>query len=43
VVVNTRRSKKMTHEDILEGYLRSQKREFKDDPDEKWINTHKIL
>jgi hypothetical protein len=35
--------KQMTHEDILDGYLRSQKREFKDDPDEKWINTHKIL
>lgn len=30
----------MTKEDIVDGYLRSLKRESSDDPEEKWVNTH---
>jgi hypothetical protein len=30
----------MTKEDIVDGYLKSLKREFSDDPEQKWVNTH---
>lgn len=31
----------MTREDIIDGYLKSLKREFADDPEQKWVNTYK--
>jgi hypothetical protein len=33
--------KEMIREDILEGFVKSLKRQFGDDPDQKWINTYK--
>ena len=32
--------KEMTTEDIVEGFLRSIKKEFSDDPEQKWVNTY---
>jgi hypothetical protein len=29
--------KQMTHEDIIEGYLKSIRREFAEDPEQKWV------
>jgi hypothetical protein len=29
----------MTKEDIVDGYLKSLKREFSDDPEQKWVNA----
>ncbi len=34
--------KEMTREDIVDGYLKSLKREFSDDPEHKWVNTHNV-
>jgi hypothetical protein len=31
----------MGREDIIDGYLKSLKREFKDDSDQKWVNTYR--
>jgi hypothetical protein len=33
--------KQMTREDIIDGYLKSIKRDFSQDPDQKWVNTYK--
>jgi integrase len=33
--------KQMTREDIIDGYLKGIKREFKDDPDQRWVNTYR--
>jgi len=30
----------MTREDIIDGYLRSLKRDFAADPDQRWVNTY---
>jgi integrase len=32
--------KEMTKEDIVDGYLRSLKKDFSEDPKEKWVNTY---
>jgi hypothetical protein len=33
--------KQMTREDIIDGYLKSIKRDFSQDPDQKWVNTYR--
>lgn len=33
--------KQMTHEDIIDGYLKSIRREFAEDPEQKWVNTYR--